>query len=103
MLYEIDCTQWKDKTYKEKAEEMWVKVRTHAKNKMNAKLILSERAAYHYEVGDYGINDLELYLSSRRCERGYYAEFYVCSQLQGLCFMVSYDDGVDLFNFTNLE
>lgn len=113
MFYEISWKSLKqeDVTIRENLEIIWQKVDAGFKSALNPKLILSEEAAAFFEGNDYGagpsikdIRDGRFYsYAPRRCERGYYAKFYVCSSLSGFCFMITHDAGCDLYNMIDYE
>jgi hypothetical protein len=105
MYYEVDCSKFDEaeREWDYGIGMIWDHVKKHENKLSNPILIMSSQASYYYESSDYGsdFNDYNHWVSVKQCERGYYADFYVCSSLAGFCFMIVHDKGVDLINFIN--
>lgn len=79
-------------------------VKEYEKKVKNPKRIMGIGLASALEPRDYG-TDLTYYdlgmKSPPRCEKGYYADFWVSTSLQNHALIIAHDDGFDSFELLN--
>lgn len=107
MLIQIDYNKFKENndTVKESFECIHMAIHEHCKKLQNPKLIYSEGLAYLFEGWDSGPHGDFKYIKETisRCERGYYADFYVASCIKDNTVIICHDNGVDAIEVTGFD
>lgn len=92
-------------THKERIENLYMLLRQHKEKLKNPRVVFSALLADDFESWDTGPG-CSFYRSSGwvpppRCDRGYYADFWVTSCLKDNCILIAHDDGFDAIELVN--